>query len=100
MNVTVTMACEFGSETNDVFLSRTCFGIDQWMDSVDPGQCYSEVTMDIQNIGVSYDHFQYTFSYSDDDIPYVITHFHPSVGNTHYHQQHCKYSVGSEPIHK
>ena len=48
------MDCAFGSESGAVFLSRQCAGIDRWMDGVDPGLCFSEVTLDIQTIGVSF----------------------------------------------
>ena len=50
----VLMDCAFGSESGAVFLSRQCVEIDRWMDGVDPGLCFSEVTLDIQRIGVSF----------------------------------------------
>ena len=53
VNDTVRMECMFGSETNEDLASRACLGVNQWMDGIDPGLCFSKVTMDIQNIGVS-----------------------------------------------
>ena len=46
------MNCVFGSVTSQASVSRECVGIDQWMDGINPGQCFSQVTLDIQIIGV------------------------------------------------
>ena len=47
------MNCVFGSETGRASVSRECEGIDLWMDGINPGQCFSEVTQEILAIGVS-----------------------------------------------
>ena len=47
------MSCVFGSSFDQARVSRECVGIDQWMDGINPGQCFSQVTLDIQTIGVS-----------------------------------------------
>lgn len=54
VGVTVRMNCEFGSTSGTAMLSRECAEADTWMESVDPGLCFSRVTMDIQNVGVSF----------------------------------------------
>lgn len=50
---TVQMNCVFGSVLDGASVSRQCVGINQWMDGINPGQCFSEVTLEIQAIGVS-----------------------------------------------
>ena len=47
------MNCVFGSKSGQTSVSRECEGIDLWMDGINPGQCFSEVTLEIQVIGVS-----------------------------------------------
>ncbi len=49
----VPMNCVFGSVTDQASVSRECVGIDQWMDGINPGQCFSQVTLEIQTIGVN-----------------------------------------------
>lgn len=49
----VQMSCVFGSVTDQASVSRECVGIDQWMIGINPGLCFSEVTIQIQFIGVS-----------------------------------------------
>ena len=49
----VQMNCVFGSVTDLARVSRECLGIDQWMNGINPGQCFSQVTLEIQSIGVS-----------------------------------------------
>lgn len=51
----VQMECEFGSSTGGQTLSRECVVSNRWMDGVNPGMCFSQVTLDIQSIGVSAD---------------------------------------------
>ena len=53
VGTTVQMECEFGSSISGQRLSRECLEINRWMDGINPGMCFSQVTLNIQSIGVS-----------------------------------------------
>lgn len=78
------MNCVFGSVLNQASVSRQCVGIDQWMSGINPGQCFSEVTLEIQVIGVSV----MTFCLYIVEIVCLATYYKVHSKATKYYHMH------------
>ena len=77
-------SCVFGSETGEAFASRRCESINQWANGINPGECFSQVTMQIQSIGVSSFQSASTLAYND-ALSCSITFFSKMTTNTYIH---------------